>query len=227
MSGLAGDQRPPDRVALGPDFLALVVKSPRVPVHNNAERDDVEPGHDAAVKFRRARIDGDGVKTFRIADGLRPVLHQRGEQRAVIVRRAANNKIVGCVAPVPLQPFDIRFVPACRHHHGARADQFSAIFIFEFCGFEPVIFNDQIIHPRIVAHVNSHAARRQVIRVQESLAASQKPAIRPPQMQRPGKRLLPVHAVGAHPAGERARFANGQLGQIEIFRTARHANQIL
>ena len=227
LSRLAGDQRSPDRVALGPDVFAFVVKSPRVPVHHDAERDDVEPRHDAAVKFRRARIDGNRMKTFRIADGLRPVFHQRGEQRAVIVRRAANNKIVGRVAPMPLQPFDIRFVAAGRNDHGARANQLSPIFVFEPHRLEPIVLDDQIFHQRVVAHVNSHARRRQVIRVQQRLAASEKPAIRSPQMQRARERLLPVHPVRAHPSGKRARFANGQLGEIEIRGPARHADQIL
>ena len=65
---LLRDEPAPDRVALRPDILALVVEALGVLVDDDAEDDAVEPGDDAAVEFRRARVDRDGVALRRIAD---------------------------------------------------------------------------------------------------------------------------------------------------------------
>ena len=69
---LLRDQPAPDRVALGPDVLALVIEPLGRLVHHDAERHAVEPGADAAIEFRRAGVDGDGVALRRIADRRRP-----------------------------------------------------------------------------------------------------------------------------------------------------------
>ena len=66
--GLGGDQPAPDRVALRPDVLALVVEALRVLVDDDAEHDAVEAGDDAAVEFRRAGVDRDRMALRRIAD---------------------------------------------------------------------------------------------------------------------------------------------------------------
>ena len=72
--GLRGDQPAPDGVALGPDGFAFVVKAPAELVHHDAEGDRVEARDDAAIEFRRARVDRDGMKTFRIAHRLGALL---------------------------------------------------------------------------------------------------------------------------------------------------------
>ena len=60
-SGCRRPERSPDGVALRPEVLALVVEALGMFVDDDAERQAVEPRHDAAVELRRARIDGDRV----------------------------------------------------------------------------------------------------------------------------------------------------------------------
>ena len=72
--GLGGDQAAPDRVALRPDILALVVEAQGVLVDDDAEHHAIEPRDDAAVEFRRARVDRDRVALRGIAD----LLHALG-----------------------------------------------------------------------------------------------------------------------------------------------------
>ena len=67
---LPRDQRAPARVPLRPEVLAFVGEALAVRVHDDPERDAVEPRDDAAVEARRPGIDGDGVASARIADRL-------------------------------------------------------------------------------------------------------------------------------------------------------------
>ena len=67
----------------------------------------VEPRDDAAVEFRRARVDRDRVALGRIADLLHALGEQHLQHRAAIIGRAADQEIVGGLAPILLQPFDV------------------------------------------------------------------------------------------------------------------------
>src|SRR4029077_19649032 len=119
---LPGNERSPDCVTLRPDVFALVVKTARVPVHDDPKRGGIEPRHDPAIEFRGASVDTDRMETFGIADGLRSMLQERGEQCAVVVSRAANNKFFGRVAPLFFYHFDIPSETSARHDNGAGAD---------------------------------------------------------------------------------------------------------
>ena len=121
---LRRDQPAPDRVALRPDVLALVVEALRVLVDDDAEDHAVVPRDDAAVVFRRARVDRDRVALGRIADLLRRPVEQHLQHGAAIVRRAADQEIVRRRAPVLLQPFDVGLEAAAgrdeRRRRGSR-----------------------------------------------------------------------------------------------------------
>ena len=69
-SGCCRDEFPPDRVTLRPEILALVVKAFNLFVDDDAERHAVQPRNDAAVEFRRARVQRYGVTTTRVAHRL-------------------------------------------------------------------------------------------------------------------------------------------------------------
>ena len=105
--GLSCDQPAPDRVALRPDILALVVEALGVLVDDDAEHHRVMPSDDAAVEFRRAGVDRDRVALGGIADFLHALGQQHLEDRAAIIGRAADQEIVGGLAPIFLQPFDV------------------------------------------------------------------------------------------------------------------------
>ena len=106
---LLRDETAPNRIALGPKVFALVVKTFGEAVDDDAEGDRIEPGHDPAVELRRTRIDCDRMESARIADRLGVTLVQRGQDDAVIVRRPSDDEVVGRVAPVALQPWNVGF----------------------------------------------------------------------------------------------------------------------
>jgi len=100
----ARDELAPDRVALRPHVLTLVVEPRGVTIDDDAERHAVEPRDDAAVELRRAAVDRDGVALARVADGCRAGVEQCPQHRARVVRRAANDEIARRVAPRFAQP---------------------------------------------------------------------------------------------------------------------------
>ena len=79
---LPGHQASPDSVALRPEVFALVVEALAVRVDDDAERDAVEPGDDAAIESGRPRIDGNRVALARIADRLRARVEHQPEEGA-------------------------------------------------------------------------------------------------------------------------------------------------
>ena len=79
-----------------------------------------EPGHDAAVEFRRARVERDGVAAARIAHRLGAVSEQLFQHPSLIVRRAADDEVVRGFAPVFFQPRNIRFKAAGGNDEGFR-----------------------------------------------------------------------------------------------------------
>ncbi len=62
---------------------------------------------DAAVEFRRAGVDRDRMALRGIADLLHALGQQHLQDRAAIIGRAADQEIVGGLAPILLQPFDV------------------------------------------------------------------------------------------------------------------------
>ncbi len=74
--GLAGDQPSPDGIALRPEVLAFVIEAFGVRVDDDAKRDRIDAGGNAAVPLRRAGIDGDHVPLRRVADGFNAGIEQ-------------------------------------------------------------------------------------------------------------------------------------------------------
>ena len=65
---LCRNQAAPDCIALGPHVLALVVEPLPVLVHDDREGHAIQPGHDTAIEFGCAAVDGHGMTLGRIAD---------------------------------------------------------------------------------------------------------------------------------------------------------------
>ncbi len=117
----------PDGVALRPDILALVVKTSGVFVDNDAEHHGIVPGDDATVEFRRAGVDRDRMTLLGIADLLHALGEQHLEDRAAIIGCAADQEIIGGLAPVLFQPFDVGLKTAGGGDQGRGADAYAAI----------------------------------------------------------------------------------------------------
>src|SRR3989454_8984136 len=96
---LLSDEASPDRIAFGPKILAFVIKTLGSLVDDDAEGDAIQPRDNAAVKFGRAAIDGDGVALLWIAHRFGAQAHQQPEQPALVIGRAANNEISCGFAP--------------------------------------------------------------------------------------------------------------------------------
>src|SRR6185369_14479855 len=122
LAGLARDELAPDRVALRPEVLALVVEALAIAIYDDAERHRVEPRRDAAVELRRSAVDRHRVAFARAPDRLRARVEHCVQYRARVVRRAAHDEVVGRVSPRLAEPAEVRFEPARREHDGARGD---------------------------------------------------------------------------------------------------------
>src|SRR6202034_535625 len=118
LAGLAGDVAAPDRVPLWPEILALVVETAATGVDDDAERDRVEPGGDAAVEPGRPRVDGDRVKAPFLASPGRAVRVKGGEHQSIVVPGTTDEVVVGGVPPVPPEPGDVGLEPAAGADHG-------------------------------------------------------------------------------------------------------------
>src|ERR1044072_6670281 len=77
---------------------------------------------DAAVVFRRAGVDRNRVALGGVADVLHALVEQHFEDRAAVIGRAADQEIVGGLAPIFLQPFDVGFKATGRRHQRRCAD---------------------------------------------------------------------------------------------------------
>src|SRR5713101_3951425 len=224
---LRGDQASRAGVSLRPDVFSFVRESTALLIDDNPKRNRVEPCNNAAVKFRRARVHRNSVKSFRIANCLRSFFQESGKQHSVVVWCAADDEIVRRVSPVLLEPFDVGFVAPGGHHNRAGPDE-----LFGFSALEPyalasAIFNDNVLNHGVVTNADSHATRRLIVGIQKRLSSSEEPSVGSSQVERTGERLLPAHTVRAHPLGKLARFSHRQLGEIEIGRLAGHANKVL
>ena len=112
LARLLRHQPAPDGVALGPEILALVIEAPALLIDHDAERHAVDAGDDPAVELGRAPVDRDGVALLRIADLPDAAVEQRAQQQDLVVGRAAHDEVVRHVAPVLLQPGDVRLESA-------------------------------------------------------------------------------------------------------------------
>ena len=204
---LLRDQPAPDRISLRPEVLAFVVEALRLRVHGDAERDAVDARDDAAVEARRAGIDGDRMALGRIAGGLGAAVHQQAQQPAIVVRRAANQEVVGGVAPDLSQPLEIRLESAGRRDERLRAHLLGAAVPRDEGRGEAPVADVQPGHPGVVFDRDAEALGGAVVRVHQLLAASQEEGVRAREMERAAKRRLKAGAVAA--PSSRGRWRSG------------------
>src|ERR1700730_1732478 len=131
LSGLRGDQTSPTGVSLRPYVFSFVIETPAQLIHDNTKWNRIEPRNDAAVKFRRASVHRNGVKSLWVTYRLRPFFQESGEQLSIIVGCSSNDEIVGRVSPVFFEPLDVGFVSPGGHHNRAASDEFFCFSVLE------------------------------------------------------------------------------------------------
>src|SRR6185437_16600435 len=129
--------------ALGPGVLALVVEALRLAVDHDAEDDAVETRGDAAVELRRARVNRHRMTLRRVADGGDALVEQHAQHVAAIVRRAADEKVVGGLAPILLQPLDVRLETAAGGDEGLAAHLLLTTLVLDGGGDEEAVLDGQ------------------------------------------------------------------------------------
>ena len=155
--GLLRHHAAPDGVAHAPEVLAFVVISLPVFVHDDAEGDAVEAGHDAAVELGRTRVDRHHVGLGGVADRFGAVLEQEFEQGARIEGGAADEEVVRGRAPGLFQPGQVRLEAARRDHHRLGGDGHRAIAHAHRSAPEPPVHDVQPDDLGLVADVHPQA----------------------------------------------------------------------
>ena len=215
--GLGGDQPAPDRVALRPDILALVVKALGMLVDDDAEYDRVVAGDDAAVELRRAGIDRNRMALGGIADVLHPFGKQHFQDRAAVIGRAADQEIVGGLAPILLQPFDVGLEAAGsgdqrgRAHFGGAIDR-----LLERCAQEHAVLDPQIGNLGVIDNLDAELLGGQVQRVQHRATAAEEERIGATEAQRAAERGLPAHALFDDPVEDVLGLGDHELGELFV-----------
>src|SRR5258705_4256644 len=70
LSRLGGDQPSPDGVSLRPDVFSFVIEAAGQLIYDDAKRNRVEPRNNTPVKFRRASIHPNSVKSLRVTKSI-------------------------------------------------------------------------------------------------------------------------------------------------------------
>ncbi len=136
--------------------------------------------------------------------GIADLLHALGQQhfqdRAAVIGRAADQEIIGGVAPIFLQPFDVGLKTAGRRdqRRGGHAD--AAVALLQLGGEKHAVLDGEVEHLGIVEDLDAELFGGQVQRVQHRPAAAEEERIGAPEAQRAAQRRLPAHALFDDPA---------------------------
>src|SRR6267378_4037930 len=110
------------------------------------------------------------MKSLRVANRFSSFFQKSGKQHSVVVRRAANDEIVGRVSPVLFEPLDVGFIATGGHHDRAAPDELFGFSDLEPYALESAIFDDEVFNHGVVTDADPHAARRLIIRIQKRLS---------------------------------------------------------
>ena len=186
------------------------------------------PGDDAAVEFRRAGVDRDRVALGGIADVLHALVEQHLQDRAAVIGRAADQEIVGGIAPVFLQPFDVGFKTAGRRHQRRGADFGGAADrLLQRGGQEHAVLDLEVGHFSIVDDLDAEFFRGEIQRVQHRASAAEEERIGAAKAQRAAERGLPAHALFDDPVQDVLGLLDHELGEFLVGLTAGQAQQIV
>ena len=225
--GLLGDQSAPDRVALGPEVLALVVEALALLVDDDAERHAIDTGHDArrrtwAPVHRSRRVALGGV-----ADRLgMPLADQLAQHEALVVRGAADQEVVGRLAPDLAEPFEIRFEPAGCGHEGLRGDLALDATLLDGCRYEAAVAHVEVDDLAVVCDPDAQTLGGVVVRIDQRLASAEEEGVGPRDVQRAGHCGLESHTVPRHPSPAIRGGADDDAGQLLVGLATRDLDQV-
>jgi hypothetical protein len=131
------------------------------------------------------------VKPSRVSYLPGPLVQQRGEHHAVVVRGAADREIVDGVAPVTPQPLEIRLESPGSDHDRPAAHDLATFAAADDDPLDVPPGHEHILHGRLVVHRHAATPAGLVVRVQQRLAAAQEESVRARQRQRAPQRRLP------------------------------------
>ena len=158
------------------------------------------PCDDAAVEFRRAGVDRDRVALRGVADVLHALGQQHFQDRAAVVGRAADQEIIGGIAPILLQPFDVGLETAGRGNQRCRAHADAAIALLQRRRQKHAVFDFEIEHFGVVEDFDAELFGGEIERVQHRPAAAEEERVGAAEAERAAERGLPAHALLGDPA---------------------------
>ncbi|OIQ67234.1 hypothetical protein GALL_511900 [mine drainage metagenome] len=164
-------------------------------VDDDAEHHGIVPRDDAAVEFGRARVDRDRVTLRGIADFLNALLEQHLQDRAAIVGCAADQEIVGGLAPILLEPFDVGLETAGSCNKRRSGDGGAATALLQRGRQKHAVGDFQIEDFRVVEDLDAKLLGGQIERVQHRPAAAEEERVGPAEAERAAERRLPAHAL--------------------------------
>ncbi|MNC48945.1 hypothetical protein D3C75_980910 [compost metagenome] len=117
LAGLLRNQTAPDRIAFRPEILPFIIKTLRLTIEHDPQRNTVDAGANPAVIQRGASINSHAVRLGRVTNHIGPRLHHKLEQHPLIKTGTTDQKVIcrpfTCVILPPglTQPLTVGFKP--------------------------------------------------------------------------------------------------------------------
>ena len=163
-----------------------------------------------------------------IADVLHALVEQQLENRAAVIGRAADQEIVGRLAPVLLQPFDVGFKSAGGRHQRRGADFARAIDrLLQLRRQEHAVLDLEVGHFSIVDGLDAEFFSGEIERVQHRPPAAEEERIGAAEAQRAAERGLPAHALFDDPVQDVLGFPDHEFCEFFVGLPAGEAQQIV
>ena len=227
LPGLLGYEATPDGVALGPDFLAFIVKTLAVSVNGNAERHAVETRADAAIKFGGTAVNCHTVSLRGIAEGFGSVVHHDLKHAALVIRRSADEEVGSFRAPRAGQPFGIGLIAAGSQHYSLGLHDKRGALLIHLGRFELAVPDFQIRHFSVIEHFDAELLRGSVISVDERLASSEEEGVGAGKVKRAAHGGLKMDALFHHPIPDVIGVPDNQAGHGFYGIPLGHAHQVV
>ena len=162
-----------------------------------------------------------------IAGGLGAAVHQQAQDAAIVVGRAADQKVVGGVAPDLSQPLEIRLESAGRGDERPGAHLLGPAGSRDEGGGEAPVADVQPGHPGVVLDGDAEALGGAIVAVHQRLAAAEKEGIRAREVERAAERRLKAGAVADHPVPAGGRLADHDPRERFVGPAAGHPGEIV
>ena len=162
----------------------------------------------------------------RIPDLLDAVVEQHLQNRALVIRGAADQKIAGRFAPVFLEPVDIGFEPAGCRDQRSGPDSLVPAADPRRRGQEHAVLD---VHRRdlgLVQHIDADPLRRIVQRVEHRPSAAEEKRVGPSQPEGAAERGLEPDALLHDPVQHVFRFVNHVPGEFFVRLALRNPEQV-